>query len=88
MKHGLSIAVIAALLFGGATSAAELKVMVTGSMASPLKEIAESFARSRGHTANVTAGITATVTATLQAGEKTDVVEVTSVGMDQLDARS
>jgi len=85
VKHGLSIAVIAALLFGGATSAAELKVMVTGSMASPLKEIAESFARSRGHTANVTAGITATVTATLQAGEKTDVVEVTSVGMDQLE---
>ena len=85
MKHGLSIAVIAALLFGGATSAAELKVMVTGSMASPLKEIAETFARSRGHTANVTAGITATVTATLQAGEKTDVVEVTSVGMDQLE---
>lgn len=59
--------------------------MVTGSMASPLKEISETFARAHGHTANVTAGITATVTATLQAGEKTDVVEVTSVGMDQLE---
>ena len=59
--------------------------MVTGSMASPLKEIAEIFARDNGHTANVTAGITATVTATLQAGEKTDLVEVTSVGMDQLE---
>ena len=33
----------------------------------------------------MTAGITATVTATLQAGEKTDLVEVTSVGMDQLE---
>jgi molybdate transport system substrate-binding protein len=85
VKHQLSIAVIAALLFSTAASAAELKVMVTGSMASPLKEIAETFARRNGHTANVTAGITATVTATLQAGEKTDLVEVTSVGMDQLE---
>ena len=85
VRHCGSIAVVAALLLGGATSAAELKVMVTGSMASPLKEIAETFARTHGHTANVTAGITATVTATLQAGEKTDVVEVTSVGMDQLE---
>ena len=85
MKHRLSIAVIAALAFSGAASAAELKVMVTGSMASPLQEIAETFARAHGHTANVIAGITATVTATLQAGEKTDLVEVTSVGMDQLE---
>lgn len=85
MKQRFAIAFVAALLCGGAASAAELKVMVTGSMASPLKEIAESFARAHGHTANVTAGITATVTATLQAGEKTDVVEVTSVGMDQLE---
>ena len=85
MKQRFSIAVVATLLFGGAAGAAELKVMVTGSMASPLKEIAETFARTHGHTANVTAGITATVTATLQAGEKTDVVEVTSVGMDQLE---
>jgi molybdate transport system substrate-binding protein len=85
VKHRLAIAVVAALLVSGAASAAELKVMVTGSMASPLKEIAETFARAHGHTANVTAGITATVTATLQAGEKTDLVEVTSVGMDQLE---
>jgi molybdate transport system substrate-binding protein len=86
VKHGRTIAVIAALLFAaGNGAAAELKVMVTGSMASPLREIAETFARANGHTANVTAGITATVTATLQAGEKTDLVEVTSVGMDQLE---
>lgn len=85
MRHGRAIAVVAALLIGGAASAAELNVMVTGSMASPLKEIAESFARKNGHTAIVTAGITTTVTATLQAGEKADLVEVTSVGMDQLE---
>jgi molybdate transport system substrate-binding protein len=81
----LRCAVLATLLVAAGTgSAAELKVMVTGSMASPLREIAETFARKHGHTAIVTAGITTTVTATLQAGEKADLVEVTSVGMDQL----
>jgi molybdate transport system substrate-binding protein len=68
-----------------AASAAELNVLVTGSMAQPLREIAEAFARKDGHTANVTPGITTTVVATLQAGEKADLVEVTSVGMDQLE---
>ena len=80
-----AIAFVGALLVSASASAAELNVMVTGSMAIPLKEIAESFARRYGHIANVTAGITTTVTATLQAGEKADVVEVTSVGMDQLE---
>jgi molybdate transport system substrate-binding protein len=85
VKHGGIIALVAALLFGASASAAELKVMVTGSMATPLKEIAESFAKRNGHTANVISGITASVTATLQAGDTTDLVEVTSVGMDQLE---
>jgi len=85
VKHSGIIAIVAALLFGASAGAAELKVMVTGSMASPLKEIAESFAKRNGHTANVISGITASVTATLQAGDTTDLVEVTSVGMDQLE---
>jgi molybdate transport system substrate-binding protein len=85
VKRAGTIAFAAALLFGASAGAAELNVMVTGSMATPLREIAESFVKRNGHTANVTAGITTTVTATLQAGEKADVVEVTSVGMDQLE---
>jgi molybdate transport system substrate-binding protein len=85
VKQAAVIAFVAALLAGASAGAAELKVMVTGSMATPLKEIAESFAKRNGHTANVIAGITASVTATLQAGDTTDLVEVTSVGMDQLE---
>jgi molybdate transport system substrate-binding protein len=85
VKHAGTIALVAVLLFGASAGAAELKVMVTGSMATPLKEIAESFAKRNGHTANVISGITASVTATLQAGDTTDLVEVTSVGMDQLE---
>jgi molybdate transport system substrate-binding protein len=86
VNRGRTIVLIAALLFAaGGTAAAELKVMVTGSMAAPLREIAEDFARKSGHTAAVTAGITTTVTATLQAGEKADLIEVTTVGMEQLE---
>jgi molybdate transport system substrate-binding protein len=86
MTYGRMIALLAALLLaGGDAAAAELRVMVTGSMAAPLKEIAEAFARKNGHTVDITVGITTTVSATLEAGEKPDLIEVTSVGMDQLE---
>jgi molybdate transport system substrate-binding protein len=86
-KSPLLILAVAASL-ASATSdgfAAELKLMVTGSMAQPLREIAENFARNNGHTLNVTVGITSTVSATIRAGETPDLVEVTSVGMDALE---
>jgi molybdate transport system substrate-binding protein len=86
LRISRTIALAGALVFAvGAAWAAELNVLVTGSMAQPLREIAEGFARKNGHTANVTPGITTTVIATLQAGEKADLIEVTSVGMDQLE---
>jgi molybdate transport system substrate-binding protein len=81
-----TIALLAALLLAGSEGAAtELKVMVTGSMAAPLREIAETFARKNGHTVDITVGITTTVSATLEAGDKPDLIEVTSFGMDQLE---
>ena len=86
MRHSRTTWLVTALLFAAGTgSAAELKVMVTGSMAQPLRQIAERFARDNGHTADVTVGITTTVTATLRAGENADVIEVTSFGMTELE---
>jgi molybdate transport system substrate-binding protein len=83
---GHAIAFLAAsLLAGGEAAAAELKVMATGSMAAPLREIAGDFARKSGHSVDVTVGITTTVSATVQAGEMPDLIEVTTVGMDQLE---
>jgi molybdate transport system substrate-binding protein len=79
------IALIAVLpLAAGESAGAELGVMATGSMGAPLQKIAASFARKTGHRVDVTVGITTAVTATLQAGEKPDLIEVTSFGMDQL----
>ena len=86
MTHVRTIALLGFMLFGcGAAEAAELKVMATGSMAAPLRAIAETYAKRSGHKVDVTVGITTTVTATLQAGEKPDLIEVTSFGMDQLE---
>ena len=85
MKYAPMIALLGVALFASASvRAAELKVMVTGSMAAPLRAIAENFAKANGHTVDVTVGITTTVSATLRAGEQPDLIEVTSVGMDQL----
>jgi molybdate transport system substrate-binding protein len=86
MTNSGTIALLAALLLAtGDAAAAEVKVMVTGSMAAPLREIAETFARKNGHTVDITVGITTTVSATLEAGEKPDLIEVTSLAMDQLE---
>ena len=86
MRYGRIFALLAVLLLAGReTAAAELKVMATGSMAAPLRKIAEAFAGKNGHTLDYSVGITTTVSATIQAGEKPDLVEVTSVGMDQLE---
>ncbi|MSP94744.1 MAG: ABC transporter substrate-binding protein [Alphaproteobacteria bacterium] len=83
MKYATMIAFMM-LCASGSAIAAELKMMVTGSMATPLRRIAEDFASRNGHTVNVTVGITTTVSATIRAGEQPDLIEVTSVGMDQL----
>jgi molybdate transport system substrate-binding protein len=86
MTNSGTIALLAALLLAtGDAAAAEVKVMVTGSMAAALREIAETFARKNGHTVDITVGITTTVSATLEAGEKPDLIEVTSLAMDQLE---
>jgi molybdate transport system substrate-binding protein len=86
VRSSRAIALAGVLLLAASSgSAAELKIIVTGSMAAALTEIAEAFARNNGHTVAVTVGITTTVTATLKAGESSDVIEVTSVGMTQLE---
>jgi molybdate transport system substrate-binding protein len=85
MRYGAIVALAALMFAGGRAVAADVTVMATGSMAAPLKAIAEKFAKDTGRSVDVTVGITTTVSATLQAGEKPDLVEVTSFGMDQLE---
>src|SRR5262245_47725877 len=82
----LAIAATIALVFASAGAfAAELKVMVSGAMAHALEEISKDFAKKNGHTLDFIVGTTGVLQDRVRKGEKADVIEVTSVGMDQLE---
>ena len=83
-----SAPVLAALvmMFGVARSeAAEMKVLASGAMSHALQEISEDFVRKNGHTLAFTAGTTGVLQDKARAGEKADLIEVTSAGMDALE---
>ena len=85
-KIVLAIAAATSLVFATAGAfAAELKVYVSGAMAHALEEISEDFAKKNGHTLDFVVGTTGVLQDRVRKGEKADVIEVTSVGMDQLE---
>lgn len=85
-KSALTIAASIPLLFAPLSAhAAQLKVMVSGAMAHALQEIATDFAKKNGHTLDFFVSTTGVVQDKVRAGEKADVVEVTSAGMDALE---
>ncbi len=84
-KSVLTIAVAASLVFATAGAfAAELKVYVSGAMAHALEEISKDFAKKNGHTLDFVVGTTGVLQERVRKGEKADVIQVTSVGMDAL----
>jgi len=81
----LMLAAGALLVASGGANAAELKVLVSGAMAHALEEISQDFARKNGHTLDFQVGTTGVLQDKVRAGEKADVIEVTSAGMDALE---
>jgi molybdate transport system substrate-binding protein len=79
-----ALAISAALLCVRAT-AAELTVLVTGSMVDPLEELGDDFAEAFGHTLHFSRGTTSGVLAKIEAGERADVVVVTAEALDELE---
>lgn len=84
-KFAPALATIALLVAPPGANAAQLKVMVSGAMAHALQDISEDFAKKNGHTLDFVVGTTGVIQEKVRAGEKADVVEVTSVGMDALE---
>ena len=85
-KTVLTIATAASLVFATAGAfAAELKVYVSGAMAHALEEISKDFVKKNGHTLDFVVGTTGVLQDRVRKGEKADVIEVTSVGMDALE---
>jgi molybdate transport system substrate-binding protein len=83
MKHALLAAAALAVLAVPA-HAAEITLMASGAMAHALQDIGNDFAKKNGHTIAYTVSTTGVLQGKLRSGEKADVIEVTSVGMDQL----
>ena len=82
----VTTAAAAALVCATASAfAAELKVMVSGAMAHALQEVSQEFAHKNGHTLDFIVGTTGVLQDRVRKGERADVIEVTSVGMDQLE---
>jgi len=85
-KAVLTIAAGASLVFATAGAfAAEIKVLVSGAMAHALEEISQDFAKKNGHTIDFVVGTTGVLQERVRKGEKADLIEVTSVGMDALE---
>ncbi len=72
------------LLSGLAFAQAEVKVFVGGAMTGPVKAAGDAFSRSSGHTLVYVSDTTGALQKRLAAGEKADLVVVTSLAMDAL----
>jgi len=85
-KTVLSFAAATSLVFATAGAfAAELKVYVSGAMAHALEEISKDFVKKNGHTLDFVVGTTGVLQDRVRKGEKADLIEVTTVGMDALE---
>ncbi len=80
-----AFAAVLPLVLASTANAAQIKVMVSGAMAHALEEVSKDFAKKNGHTLDFVVGTTGVIQDKVRAGEKADVVEVTSVGMTALE---
>lgn len=86
LKNSAPVIAAAALLFAAPVAyAAQVKMMASGAMAHALQDIGDDFAKKNGHTIEYTVSTTGVLQGKLRAGEKADIIEVTSVGMDALE---
>lgn len=73
------------LVAHGNAAGAELTVFVTGSMADPFAELGEGFSHASGHTVRFSRGTTNGVLAKIEAGERGDVIVVTTEAAAELE---
>lgn len=84
MRRAICLAVVCTLA-ANFTVAAELKIMATGSMAEPLKELGEAFTHKTGHTLSFSLGTTGVVMNKIKAGEKSDVIVISVEAAEALE---
>ena len=76
----------AALIFVSIpANAAQLKLLVGGSMQEPFREVGADFAKQTGHKLDFTVDTTGALQKHLRSGEKADIILVSAPGMDALE---
>ena len=73
------------LFIAGPADAAQLKLLVGGAMAEPVKKVGADFSRKAGHQLDFATDTTGALQNRLRSGEKADVIVVTAAGMDALE---
>lgn len=82
----VSVPIVAAILFPAlAFAQAEVKVFSGGAMSEPVKEVGEAFARTSKNKLVYVVDTTGSLQKKLAAGEKADVIVVTSAAIDALE---
>ena len=84
VKSSLFALLLVACFTGAQSQAAELKVLATGSMAEPLKELGEAFTHNSGHTLLFSLGTTGVVMNKIASGETADVIVISVEAADAL----
>ncbi|MGH9615027.1 MAG: molybdate ABC transporter substrate-binding protein [Bryobacteraceae bacterium] len=73
------------MLVASQAQAAELTLLVGGSMATPFREIGAEFARSTGNKLKFVINTTGALQKRMRAGEKADIIMISARGMDELE---
>ena len=75
----------ALLLIASGAQAAQIKLLVGGSMQEPFKEVGAAFGKKNGHTLDYIVDTTGALQKRLRSGEKADIILVSQPGMDALE---
>lgn len=81
---GFAAAVLTSVLLPADAHSAQLKLMVSGAMAAPIREIANDFARRNGDSIELIVGTTQEQEQRIRSGEIPDLIEVNSAAMSGL----
>jgi len=84
MRSAISLAA-AALLAATSAEAADLTLLVGGSMQVPFRQVGADFARQTGNKMKFVVDTTGALQKHLRSGEKSDIILVSTQGMDQLE---
>ena len=85
MGRNIILIATAALLAASQAKAADLTLLVGGSMATTFREVGADFAYRTGHRLNYIVDTTGALQKRMRAGEKADIIMVSAQGMDQLE---